>query len=79
MTQIVLTDEQASILAKALKPLRVVDARGNCLGTFTPLWTEEDIAEAKRRLAANEKWYTAAEVLAYLHSLEKHGPDEIGK
>lgn len=71
MPEIVLTDEQEKVVAGTLKPLQVRDAKGNVLGHFNPIWTEEDIAEAKRRLASDEPRYTTAQVLEYLRSLEK--------
>ena len=71
MLQIVLTDEQAKVVASALKPVQVCDSRGNVLGRIDPIWTEEDIAEAKRRLASDEPRYTTAQVLEHLRSLEK--------
>jgi hypothetical protein len=71
MLQIVLTDEQAKVVATALKPVQVRDGQGNALGWINPVWTEEDIAEAKRRLASDEPRYTTAQVLEYLRSLEK--------
>jgi hypothetical protein len=71
MLQIVLTDEQANVVATALKPVQLCDPQGNVLAVIPPTWTEADIAEAKRRLAANERRYSTAEVLAYLKSLEK--------
>jgi hypothetical protein len=71
MNQLVLTDEQAKVVATALKPVSVVDSRGNVLGTIDPLWTEADVAEAKRRLASDEARYTTAQVLEHLRSLEK--------
>jgi hypothetical protein len=70
MPQIVLNDEQAQVVATALQPVQVRDAKGNYLGTIPPIWTDEDIAEAKRQLASNEPWYTTAEVLAHLRSLQ---------
>jgi hypothetical protein len=71
MNQIVLTDEQAKAVASTLKPIPVRDSKGALLGTFTPIWTEEDIADAKRRLASDEPRYTTAQVLDYLRSLER--------
>lgn len=71
MNQIVLTDEQVRAVAVALKPVPVVDSRGNILGTFSPIWTEEDIAEAKRILASGGPWHTTEQVLAHLRSLEQ--------
>jgi len=71
MQQLVLTDEQAKLVASALKPVQVCDSRGNVLGTIEPIWTEEDIADAKRRLASDEPRYTTAQVMEYLRSLEQ--------
>ena len=66
-----LTDEQAKQLTAELKPLEVCDSQGNVLGTFTPLWTEADVADAKRRLASDEPRYPFAHVMEHLRSLEK--------
>ena len=51
MLEFVLTEEQAKVVAATLKPQQVRDTKGNVLGHFRPIWTEEDIAEARRRLA----------------------------
>jgi hypothetical protein len=66
MHDIVLNEEQARVAAGALRPLFVRDAKGNVVGTFSPIWTEEDIAEAKRHLASDEPRFTTAQVLEYL-------------
>jgi hypothetical protein len=71
MPHIILTDEQAKIVASALQPVQVKDAKGNILGSIPPIWTEEDIAEAKQRLTSDEPRYTTAQVLEYLRSLEQ--------
>lgn len=71
MKQLVLTDEQAKLVAASRKPVSVVDSRGNSLGTITPAWTEADVVEAKRRLASEQPRYTTAQVLEHLRSLEK--------
>jgi hypothetical protein len=68
MPQVILDDEQAKLLASALKPVEVRDRQGNLLGVIPPVWTEEDIADAKRRLASDEPRYTTAEVLEHLGS-----------
>jgi hypothetical protein len=70
MPHIVLSDEQAKVVATALQPVQVRDAKGTVLGVIPSIWTEEDIAEAKRRLASNGPWYTTEQVLAHLRSLE---------
>jgi hypothetical protein len=70
MPEITLTAEQAQVVASALQPVVVRDDRGNMLGRIEPVWTEEDIAEAKKALATNQTWYTTEQVLAHLRSLE---------
>jgi hypothetical protein len=66
MVHIVLNDEQARVVASALQPVQVRDSQGNVLGILPPIWTEEDIVEAKRILASSEPWYTTEQVLAHL-------------
>jgi hypothetical protein len=70
MPHIVLSEEQAKVVASALQPIQVRDAKGTVLGVIPSIWTDEDIAEAKRRLASNGPWYTTEQVLAHLRSLE---------
>jgi hypothetical protein len=70
MTRIVLTDEQAQAVAEATRPIAVCDTHGNVLGFLSPAWTEDDIAEAKKRLSTDAPRLTTAEILAYLRSLE---------
>jgi hypothetical protein len=70
MPQIILDDEQAKLLASSLKPVEVRDRQGNLLGVIPPVWTEEEVADAKKRLASNEPRYTTAEVLEHLRSLD---------
>ncbi len=71
MLQIVLTDEQAKVIASALKPVQVRDGQDNVLGWITPIWTEEDVAEAKQILASDQPWFTTEQVLAKLRALEQ--------
>jgi hypothetical protein len=70
MPQIILDDEQAKLLASSLKPVEVRDRQGNLLGVIPPLWTEEEVADAKKRLASDEPRYATAEVLEHLCSLD---------
>jgi hypothetical protein len=51
--------------------VKVCDARGAVLGFLGPVWTEEDVAEAKKTLAADDPWYTTEQVLAHLRSLRQ--------
>jgi hypothetical protein len=71
MLQIVLNDEQAKVVASALKPVQVRDGKGNVLGVINPIWTEEDIAEAKRRLASPGPRYTSEQVQRRLQALQE--------
>jgi hypothetical protein len=70
MPEIVLIDEQAKVVATALKPVTVRDGKGNTLGHFEPIWAEEDLAEARKALASGEPGRTTAQVLEHLRSLE---------
>jgi hypothetical protein len=69
MPQITLTEEQAQVVVASLQPVRVCDTDGKVLAVIPPIWSAEDIAEAKRRLASTEPRYSTSQVLAYLRSL----------
>ncbi|HLN31607.1 MAG TPA: hypothetical protein VK395_27950 [Gemmataceae bacterium] len=71
MADLVLNDEQTNLVVSTLRPLQVRDSRGNVLGVISPIWTENDIAEAKRRINSDEPRYTTAQVLEYLSSLDR--------
>jgi len=70
MTQIVLTDEQAAALIASQGKVRLCDSGGKTLALAEPIFSDEEIAEARRRAAAPGVWYTTEEVLAHLHSLD---------
>lgn len=71
MAHITLSEEQTQALTASLEPIEIRDAYGRVLAVVPPVWTREDIEEAKRRLAdPNTKWYTTEQVLAHLRSLE---------
>ena len=71
MPQIVLNDEQAKVLETALQPIEVVNRKGNLLRVLPPTWTEQEIAEARLRLAEKKPGLTTAQILDHLRSLEK--------
>ncbi len=71
MKRIVLNDHQAEEAAAAEGPVSVSDAQGHVLGTFTPLWSKEEIARAKEILKRGGPWHTTAEVLARLEDVER--------
>jgi len=73
MQDVILTDEQVKVVTSALQPVPARDRSGNVVGVISPVWTEEEMAEAKRRLASNEPHYTTAEVLNHLRSLDMQG------
>lgn len=70
MTQVILTDEQARIVASALQPIEFLDSQGTVVRTIQPIWTEEDLADAERRLASDEPRHTTAQVMEFLRRLE---------
>jgi hypothetical protein len=70
MHDIVLNEDQTRVAAAALRPLQVCDAKGNVVGTFSPIWTAEDVAEAKRHQASNEPRYALSQVLEHLRALK---------
>lgn len=62
MESLVLTNEQLQQLQTAGFRAMLVDAQGRLVGVASPpLFTEEEIAEARRRLASNQRRYTVAE------------------
>jgi uncharacterized protein YmfQ (DUF2313 family) len=69
--EVILTDEQAKIVAQALGPVKVRDARGSILGHIEPKLTPEMIAELKRRAASPGPFYTGAQVQARLQALQE--------
>lgn len=71
MAHIVLSEEQARVVMSALGPVEVRDPRGRVLGTLPPAWAEEEVAQAKRVLATNQRWHSTQDVLTHLRSLEQ--------
>lgn len=49
MVQIVVTAEQAKRLGESCEPIEIVDQEGNRIGYYVQTFTNEEIAEAKRR------------------------------
>jgi hypothetical protein len=72
---IVLSVEQVRALRDAKGEVELRDPQGAKVGSAKPQddldgWTEEDIRLAKEALKSPGPWYTTAEVLAHLRSLE---------
>lgn len=70
MSQIIVDDEQARLIAQSKEPVQIRDRSGRVLGYVSHGFTEEDIAIAKERAASDEPRYTTQEVLNYLRSLD---------
>lgn len=70
MTQLIVTDEQAQLLAAAGGPVRICSASGKTLGYFEPEGpeNEREIAEVKARLGKPHERFTTAEVLDRLQN-----------
>jgi antitoxin (DNA-binding transcriptional repressor) of toxin-antitoxin stability system len=73
MAHIILTEEQARVVAEAKGPVAVRDAQGRTVANLTPLDPAdiEAIAKAKRRMAAGGRGIPAAEVRAHIQRLEE--------
>ncbi len=69
MTQIVLDDKQADVVTRALEPVAVCNPKGEIVAYIEPVWSGDDIAEAKRRLASQQPRFTTGKVLEHLRSL----------
>ena len=77
MPEIVLTEEQAKVLAGTVARVEVKDLTGRVVGHLDPLPTPEFIAEMKRRAASAGPKYTGGQVLAMLDALQAER-DRIG-
>jgi hypothetical protein len=72
MSSIVLTPDQVEVLKRSQTPVTVVDTNGKTLSQIARRWfSEERIADAKRRINEPEPSFTTAEVLEHLRSLER--------
>lgn len=70
MTQIVLDEKQAAALIASQGRARLCDSKGRTLALAQPIFSEEEIAEARRRASEPGVWHTTEEVLAHLRSLD---------
>jgi hypothetical protein len=71
MAQLILTEEQARIVAGATEPIHLCDPRGNIVAILKPAFTAEDLAEAKQRLASDGPRCTSEQVQAHLRALQE--------
>jgi hypothetical protein len=79
MIRVTLDAEQAKKILDAREPVELCDPSGEVLGRVLPnfdptkweiLGEEVSEEELERRASSNQKRYSTAEVIAYLHSLE---------
>jgi len=70
MFELILTDEQARILAQSNEAVTVRDVAGKVLGHIEPPLTPQMIAELKRRAASPGPFFTGLQVQARLQALQ---------
>jgi hypothetical protein len=69
MPHIVLSEEQAEVVACAVEPVEVRDSRGKVVATIDRSHSPWDVAEAKRRLASDQPRFTSAQVREHMNRL----------
>ena len=69
MVEMVVSAEQANLLAEAQDSVEIVDAHGNRLGFFAGRFSDRDIEIASGRAAAREPARPTADVFNRLKSL----------
>ena len=72
MVQIILTDEQAQRVRRALEQtVQLCDSTGNIVAEIPPEHNAEFLAELKRRAASPGPWYTSTQVESRLRALQE--------
>jgi hypothetical protein len=71
MLEVILTEEQAKIVARAEGQLVVRDPGGKVVGHIEPKLSSEVIAELKRRAASPGPWFTSEQVHSRLLALQE--------
>ena len=69
MVELVVTAEQAKLLAEATDSVEIVDGKGNRLGFFARRFSDREVGAAGLRAAAKQPGRPTAEVLERLRSL----------
>lgn len=69
MVELVVTAEQAKLLADAKDSVEIVDSQGNRLGFFARRFSDRDVATAIQRASEAQAGRSTAEVLERLKSL----------
>lgn len=71
MSQIILNDDQVKAIQAATDAVELRDQQGKLVGYIAPPPSDEEIAEAQRRLNSAGPWHTTSQVLDHLDSLEQ--------
>jgi len=71
MIQITLTPEQVQAICDATGDVEMIDGAGNRIGYVHPLFTRQELAEAKRCAASSEERRTTVQVLERIRALEQ--------
>jgi hypothetical protein len=71
MIQIILNDDQAGVVQRALNPVELRNGQGRLIGYVSPPPSSAIVAEAKRRANSVGPWHTTQQVLDHLTSLEQ--------
>jgi hypothetical protein len=71
MSHIVVDEQQAAIIAKSGRNVRILDPKGNVIGFVIPAPPPEELERARSRLAEGPSGplYTTQQVLEHLASL----------
>ncbi|REK31060.1 MAG: hypothetical protein DWQ41_01140 [Planctomycetota bacterium] len=70
MVKITVSADAAAAIRSSSEMVALHDESGNCLGYVTPPLSDAEQAAIRRRLESDGPWYTTAEVLDHLKSLD---------
>jgi hypothetical protein len=70
MVQVILSKEQALQLERACEAVELLDPEGRSLGIVTTRLTAAQIEAGQKLARSDGPWYSTAEVLQHLESLE---------
>jgi uncharacterized protein YmfQ (DUF2313 family) len=70
MSEVILTEEQARVVAESFSPVTVRDTSGNVLGHIDPKLTAEQIAALKRAASSPGPFFSGEQVQARLRALQ---------
>lgn len=71
MVQVILTEEQAQLIRKAIEQVQLRDPEGKVVAIIEPEQILEFLAEIKRQAASPGPYYTGEQVQARLRALQE--------